>query len=251
MNVGKQEHKDVVIEGDTIRFFKGEWLETVAKGSGDVIISGDTLPTDPLSLAYHKERTNSLDYAPLELDFSADYDTISVSYKGTAEMRCMVINQVADTIMNREFMIPGKLVIPVADSLSVLRFAPENHASETVDITKIKAYGVKPVKPEPESEPEPKKDYSLYIYIGIGVAVLLLGVLAYILIIRYKQKRLNEYEPEDVDNTDIGYSLVQWTPASKYIGWCNSQGLADPSEMDSAIARILFEVENNIQWIGT
>lgn len=200
MNVGIQEHKDVVIEGDTIRFFKGEWLETVAKGNGDVIISGDTLPTDPLSLAYHISRTNNPDYAPLELDFSADYDTISVSYNGTAEMRCMVINQVADTIMNREFMIPGKLVIPVADSLSILRFAPENRASETVDITKIKAYGVKPVEPEPELEPEPKKDYSLYIYIGIGVAVLLLGVLAYILIIRYKQKRLNEYEPEDVDN---------------------------------------------------
>lgn len=202
MNVGKQEHKDVVIDGDTIRFFKGERLETVAKGSGDVIISGDTLPTDSLSLANYKERTNSLDYAPLELDFSADYDTISVSYKGSEEIRCMVINQVANTIMNREFMIPGKLVIPVADSLSVLRFAPENRASETVDITKIMAYGVKPVEPEPEPEPEPKKDYSLYIYTGIGVAVLLLGVIAYILIIRYKQKRLNEYEPEDVDNTD-------------------------------------------------
>lgn len=203
VNVGTAEHKDVVINGDTIRYFKGEWLETVAKGNGDVIISGDTLPTDPLSLADHNKRTQRLDYAPLGLHFSANYDTIRVSYNDIAEIRCMVINQTGNAIINREFIIPGELVIPVADSLTVLRFAPENRASETVDITKIKAYGVKPVKPEPEPEPEPKKDYSLYIYIGIGVAVLLLGVLAFILFIRHKQKKLDESEPEEVDNTDI------------------------------------------------
>ena len=53
------------------------------------------------------------------------------------------------------------------------------------------------------------------------------------------------------DSTAHGYSLVQWTPYTKYTDWCSSEGFGDPSEMDSALARIIYEVENNIQWIGT
>lgn len=41
-----------------------------------------------------------------------------------------------------------------------------------------------------------------------------------------------------------GYGLVQWTPYTKYTNWV--QG--DPSTMDNNISRILYEVENNIQW---
>lgn len=48
-----------------------------------------------------------------------------------------------------------------------------------------------------------------------------------------------------------GYGLVQWTPYTKYIDWCNSEGFSDPSEMDSNLARIIYEVENKIQWYGT
>ena len=51
-------------------------------------------------------------------------------------------------------------------------------------------------------------------------------------------------------NEALGFGLVQWTPAIKYINWCNDQGL-NPSEMDSNLKRILYEVENNIQYIPT
>ena len=47
-----------------------------------------------------------------------------------------------------------------------------------------------------------------------------------------------------------GYGMVQWTPYTKYTDWCTSNGYSDPSEMDANIARILYEVENNIQWYG-
>lgn len=47
-----------------------------------------------------------------------------------------------------------------------------------------------------------------------------------------------------------GYGCVQWTPYTKYTEWCSSQGYSDPSEMDSNLARIIYEVKNNIQWIG-
>ena len=49
-------------------------------------------------------------------------------------------------------------------------------------------------------------------------------------------------------NMDLGYGLVQWTPASKYIDWCHANGLKY-NDMDSNLKRILYEVEQNIQWI--
>lgn len=53
------------------------------------------------------------------------------------------------------------------------------------------------------------------------------------------------------DSSGHGYGMVQWTPYTKYTNWCESAGYGDPSEMDSNLARIMYEVENNIQWYGT
>ena len=50
-------------------------------------------------------------------------------------------------------------------------------------------------------------------------------------------------------SADRGYGLVQWTPRSKYWDWATSQGLEQRSG-DSQLARIEYEVENNIQWIA-
>lgn len=49
---------------------------------------------------------------------------------------------------------------------------------------------------------------------------------------------------------DRGYGLVQWTPRSKYWDWAVARGL-DPRSGDSQLARIDYEVDNNIQWIRT
>jgi LysM repeat protein len=46
-----------------------------------------------------------------------------------------------------------------------------------------------------------------------------------------------------------GYGLVQWTPRSKYWDWATANGL-DPYSGDSQLARIDYEVNNNIQWIA-
>lgn len=59
------------------------------------------------------------------------------------------------------------------------------------------------------------------------------------------------WQSEDVGNTSLGYGLVQWTPSTKYTNWCTSQGLTDPSQMDHNLARILYEVDNGLQWIST
>lgn len=44
-----------------------------------------------------------------------------------------------------------------------------------------------------------------------------------------------------------GFGLVQWTPATKYLNWCYENGL-NPELMESNLERILWEVENNVQW---
>lgn len=48
---------------------------------------------------------------------------------------------------------------------------------------------------------------------------------------------------------DRGYGLVQWTPRSKYWDWATAQGF-DQRSGDSQLARIDYEVENNIQWFN-
>jgi hypothetical protein len=48
-------------------------------------------------------------------------------------------------------------------------------------------------------------------------------------------------------NLEGGFGLVQWTPATKYIDWATNANLA-PAEMDSNLQRLLYEVNNNIQW---
>ncbi|UMO75890.1 morphogenesis protein [Bacillus phage vB_BsuP-Goe15] len=53
----------------------------------------------------------------------------------------------------------------------------------------------------------------------------------------------------DEGNTSLGFGLVQWTPASNYINWANSQGLPYKN-MDSELKRIIWEVNNNAQWIN-
>ena len=47
---------------------------------------------------------------------------------------------------------------------------------------------------------------------------------------------------------DGGFGLVQWTPATKYLDWADGLGL-QRTAMDSQLKRILYEVEQNIQWI--
>ena len=54
----------------------------------------------------------------------------------------------------------------------------------------------------------------------------------------------------DEGNTSLGFGLVQWTPATKYLNWCYENDL-EPSSMDSNLQRILWEVENKKQWIST
>lgn len=50
--------------------------------------------------------------------------------------------------------------------------------------------------------------------------------------------------------TSRGFGLVQWTPATKYLNWCTENDL-EPSEMDSALQRIEYELEKGLQYYPT
>lgn len=52
---------------------------------------------------------------------------------------------------------------------------------------------------------------------------------------------------EPYSNLNTGFGLVQWTPASKYIDWCNANGLT-PENMETALERINWELANGVQY---
>lgn len=58
------------------------------------------------------------------------------------------------------------------------------------------------------------------------------------------------WESRDAYNMNVGFGLVQWTPASKYIDWANERGL-DYMDIDSQLKRILYELSNGGQWYST
>ena len=57
----------------------------------------------------------------------------------------------------------------------------------------------------------------------------------------------DRWEGDIIGNLQGGYGLVQWTPATNLINWCNSLGL-DYSDVYSQLKRIEWEVENNQQF---
>lgn len=57
------------------------------------------------------------------------------------------------------------------------------------------------------------------------------------------------WESDIVGRLTYGYGLVQWTPASKYIDYIGEEN--DYSTMDNNLSRIIYELNNNLQWIKT
>jgi hypothetical protein len=55
------------------------------------------------------------------------------------------------------------------------------------------------------------------------------------------------WEGLDNSNTSGGFGLVQWTPATKYLDWANSNGYGS-DHVSGELNRILWEVANNQQW---
>lgn len=51
-------------------------------------------------------------------------------------------------------------------------------------------------------------------------------------------------------NINNGYGLVQWTPSYKYTDWCTANGY-QADTLQTALRRIIWEWQNNQQWIAT
>ena len=92
---------------------------------------------------------------------------------------------------------------------------------------------------------------ALYIYNAFKDKGWTLNAVAGMLGNMQRESTLNPgiWQNNDVGNTSVGYGLVQWTPATKYIDWLLPG--SDASTMDNNIKRILYELENNLQWIST
>ena len=61
----------------------------------------------------------------------------------------------------------------------------------------------------------------------------------------------NMYELAFPIGSNHGYGLVQWTPASKYLNWANSNGYSQSEiEGEAQLDRLDYEAENNIQYMA-
>ena len=58
------------------------------------------------------------------------------------------------------------------------------------------------------------------------------------------------WQSDKIGATKSGYGLAQWTPASKFLNWCNNNGF-DPTSMDSALKRIEDEMNDGYQYYST
>ena len=54
----------------------------------------------------------------------------------------------------------------------------------------------------------------------------------------------------DSGNTELGYGLVQWTPATKIINYLNTIGYSQ-GDIKGQCMRIVYELETGMQWIST
>jgi hypothetical protein len=54
----------------------------------------------------------------------------------------------------------------------------------------------------------------------------------------------------DSGNMSMGYGLVQWTPASKYTNWADSNGYSW-GDINGQLQRLEYELANGLQWIST
>lgn len=59
------------------------------------------------------------------------------------------------------------------------------------------------------------------------------------------------WENDEVNVIERGFGLVQWTPSTKFTNWANGRGWDDATEMDINLMRIIYELENSLQWIET
>ncbi len=60
------------------------------------------------------------------------------------------------------------------------------------------------------------------------------------------------YENLDNTSTTNGFGLVQWTPNTKYKEWADANGYGDDyGDINGQVARIIYEVDNGLQWIPT
>lgn len=99
---------------------------------------------------------------------------------------------------------------------------------------------------------EEMKVNAVYIYNYLAARGWTLNAIAGMLGNMQTESTLNPaiWQSLDEGNTSGGYGLVQWTPATNFLNWCDSNGL-DPEHMDSALQRIEYELENGLQYYPT
>lgn len=58
------------------------------------------------------------------------------------------------------------------------------------------------------------------------------------------------WQSESIGSDSAGYGLVQWTPSTRHISWCEERGM-DPSTMDSNLTHLNWEIDDGDDYYST
>ena len=89
-----------------------------------------------------------------------------------------------------------------------------------------------------------------YIYNYLGARGWTMNAIAGILGNFQAESTINPGRYQGDTPSGSGWGLAQWTPSNKYTSWCEERGL-EWSSMEAALERILYEVDNGIQFGST
>lgn len=89
-----------------------------------------------------------------------------------------------------------------------------------------------------------------YIYNYLGALGWTANAIAGLLGNLQAESTINPGRYQGDDPSGAGWGLAQWTPKSKYTNWCDENGLVW-YEMDSALKRLIYEMDEGIQFYKT
>ena len=111
---------------------------------------------------------------------------------------------------------------------------------------------IEPISKNAYLTEEEMKTNALYIYLYMKARGWTLNAIAGMLGNMEIESTINPGIWQNLEeyNLDLGFGLVQWTPATNYIEWATQNGYSY-YDMDANLDRIIYELNNGLQWIST
>lgn len=201
---------------DTVTYYfrKGEWFETTAEDSGDIIYGSDILKTDGASIFELAKRDTLSNHAVMDLASRLKIVDDRIMYLNFGDFEkadSVYILRESDGVVVKVCCLNANDSIVFGDKTldrkAVVRISPENNLSEIVNLAGIESEtSTPPVQDEQNNTAaDAKNDNSIFLYIVICVLALIAIAEGALLFKKASAgKKEPDYEDENGDNSGEG-----------------------------------------------